>query len=241
MEPAAFRTGDGTAVPAVTADEMRAVDRVAVEELGLSLLQLMEHAGRTLTRHVLDRDPDGRVVVLAGAGGNGGGGLACARHLRNRALPVTVVLDRPPSKLEGAPAAQFRVLDEMGVPFVHGERLPAASVVVDALVGYGLRGAPRGTIADLLLWAGETTADVVSLDVPTGVDATTGEVPGASVRPSRTVTLALPKTGLRDVPGDLYLGDIGLPATVYERLDIPYRPPFGNRFAVELRPDASGV
>jgi NAD(P)H-hydrate repair Nnr-like enzyme with NAD(P)H-hydrate epimerase domain len=83
MDERAFRTGTGRQVPAVTAAEMREVDRVAVEEFGVSLLQMMENAGRNLARHVREVGA-GPVVVLAGNGGNGGGGLCGARHLRNR-------------------------------------------------------------------------------------------------------------------------------------------------------------
>jgi len=96
-----FRTESGRQVAAVTAAEMRDVDRTAVEEFGLSLLQMMENAGRNLARHVRDTGHE-PVVVLAGNGGNGGGGLCAARHLANREVDVSVVLDRSPENLEGA-------------------------------------------------------------------------------------------------------------------------------------------
>ena len=84
-----FRTPTGRDVTAVTADEMRAVDRVAVEEVGLQLLQMMENAGRILAWHVREvRDERGPVIVVAGNGGNGGGGMAYARHLVNRGIQV---------------------------------------------------------------------------------------------------------------------------------------------------------
>jgi NAD(P)H-hydrate epimerase len=91
-----FETGDGDAVTAVTAEEMRAVDRVAVEEFGVDLLQMMENAGRTLALAARERRASEPVAVVAGDGGNGGGGLACARHLANHSIPVAVALDREP-------------------------------------------------------------------------------------------------------------------------------------------------
>jgi NAD(P)H-hydrate epimerase len=238
---ARFRTADGRAVPAVTADEMRAVDRVAVEDVGLSLLQMMENAGRRLAstaRETATRSPaDGPVVVLAGDGGNGGGGLCAARHLSNHGTPVRVVLDRGPGDLSGAAAAQHRVLAAAGVPVGTGVDLADAGVVVDALVGYGLEGPLRGRAGELAAACNRATAPTLSLDVPSGVDASTGARPGPAVVADRTLTLALPKHGLADGGGDLWLADIAIPPTVFERVGVPYRQPFGGRPAVPLTVD----
>lgn len=235
MDEAAFRTPLGVAVTAVTAEEMRAVDRLAVEGVGIDLLQLMENAGRSLARHARDLRDDGPVVVAAGAGGNGGGGLACARHLANRDVPVDVVLDRDPAELSGAAAAQHRVLEADGVPVTTADDgFASAGVLVDALIGYGLRDAPRGRAAELVDAANRAPRPVLSLDVPAGVDATTGSAPGSAVRPDRTLTLALPKTGLVDVPGELVLADIGIPTVVYRRLGVPYEVPFVDEDWVPL-------
>jgi NAD(P)H-hydrate epimerase len=95
MTGAAFRTDGGIDVPAVTADGMRAVDRVAVEDVDLGLLQMMENAGRILAETAVEMAPEGEIAVFAGGGGNGGGGLCSARHLANRGRDVTIVLDRP--------------------------------------------------------------------------------------------------------------------------------------------------
>lgn len=223
-------------VPAVTADEMREIDRVAVEEVGLGLLQMMENAGRNLAAHARElRSADDPVAVLAGGGGNGGGGLCGARHLVNRDVPVTVTLDRDPADLDGAAATQFGILREMGVEVADPERgLANAGLLVDSIIGYSLRGAPRGRAAELIDAANDAEARVLSLDVPSGYDATTGETPGAAVEPDRTVTLALPKTGLDAVPGDLYVADIGVPTTVYERVGVEYGSVFDESYSVEL-------
>ena len=235
MDPAAFRTATGLDVSAVTAEEMRDVDRVAVEEFGLSLLQMMEQAGRGLARETLALHQDESVVVLAGAGGNGGGGLACARHLANRALPVTVVLDRQPSDLEGVVASQHELLERMEVPIrTDVSAVGAPALVIDALVGYGLEGPLRGSSQKLVQWVESTEAEVLSLDVPSGIDATTGHAYGDAIQPERTFTLALPKTGVTEIAGDLVLGDISVPAAVYETLEIPYTPPFGHEFSVGI-------
>lgn len=228
-----FRTPDGTPVPAVTAGAMAAVDRIAVDEFGLALLSMMENAGRGLA----DRStggPDDCVVVLAGSGGNGGGGLAAARHLHNRGAEVSVVLDRPAADLDGAAARQWRTVDRAGVETTVGGPVPDADVLLDALIGYGLDGAPRGMAADLIRATTDATGTIVSLDVPSGTDATTGERPGAAVTPDRTVTLALPKTGLRAGDGDLFCVDLGIPDGVFAGAGVDYDRPFGTAPSVRL-------
>jgi NAD(P)H-hydrate epimerase len=235
-----FETAAGVTVPAVTAAEMREVDRVAVETVGLELLQMMENAGRAFAATLLDRreaTADGTVVVLAGNGGNGGGGLCAARHLANRGVDVTVVLDRDRASLSGAAARQRRILEETDVAIGDESALGGADVVGDALVGYGLTSALRGRAADLVTAANEGEAPVVALDVPSGLDATTGAAPGVAVDADRTLTLALPKTGLVDCD-DVSLADIGIPAGVYERLGLEYGTPFGESDRVSVRPTA---
>ena len=236
-----FQTEDGTPVPAVTADQMREVDRIAVEVFGLGILQMMENAGRNLAENAMHMlgATTGRVAVLAGAGGNGGGGLCGARHLHNRGFTVWVVLDRAPDRLGAAAANQLRILQAAGVepldPDGAAEAVRQADLVVDALIGYSLRGAPRGRTAELIELCNRHAARVLSLDVPSGLDATTGEAPGVVVRPQRTLTLALPKTGLRGLPGDLYLADIGIPPELYRRLGLTVPHIFGARYWVRLQ------
>lgn len=241
MKPDTVQTAAGTPLTAVTAPEMAAVDRVAVEEFGIALRQMMEHAGRNLAWHLRDTRT-GPVVVLAGNGGNGGGGLCAARHLANREIPVSVVLDRPPDKLDGAARTQYDTLAAMDVQVDHGvDALTTcdASTVVDALVGYGLDGPLRGIAEELVEEIDETDTTVVSLDVPSGLDATTGDRAGSAIEPTRTLTLALPKTGLAEVSGELYLADIGIPAGVYHSLDIPYSNPFGERYWERIVPQTA--
>jgi NAD(P)H-hydrate epimerase len=234
-----FRTEDGRSVPAVTAEQMREVDRIAVDEFGLTILQMMENAGRNLAQNVMDMvgDAAGEITILAGAGGNGGGGLCCARHLHNRGFHVRLVLDRKASALRGAAATQLQILQAAGLqpvdPYQATDAIRRADVVVDALIGYSLHGAPRGRAAELIDMC-QHAARVLSLDVPSGLDATTGGAPGVVIRPERTLTLALPKTGLRDIEGNLYLADIGIPPEVYHRLGLSFESPFGSRYWIPL-------
>ena len=109
-----------------------------------------------------------------------------------------------------------------------------AQFVVDALIGYSLHGTPQGRAAELIELCNQHAARVLSLDVPSGLDATTGEAPGPVVHPERTLTLALPKIGFQRVLGDLYLADIGIPPEVYHRLGLSFELPFGERYWIRL-------
>jgi NAD(P)H-hydrate epimerase len=201
---------------------------------------MMENAGRNLALNVMDMldSATGEVTVLAGAGGNGGGGLCCARHLHNRGFKVWVVLDRDPRMLHGAAANQLNILQAAGLqpadPTQASELMRRSQIVVDALIGYSLRGAPQGKAAELINLCNQDAAPVLSLDIPSGLDATTGTTPGLVVHPERTLTLALPKTGLTNVEGDLYLADIGIPPEVYHRLGLSFEPPFGKGYWIGL-------
>lgn len=153
MPETPFRTERGQRVPRVTATEMARVDEVAVEETGPTLLQMMENAGRNLARTTMAARPGlRRVTVLAGPGGNGGGGLCAARHLTNHGVEVSVVLDRDPEDLTGATATQWETLAATGIePAVDAaDAVARADVVIDALLGYGLDGPAHGRIAELI-------------------------------------------------------------------------------------------
>ena len=241
-----FRTADGRVVPAVTAGQMREVDRIAVEDLGLTILQMMENAGRNLAENVVDmlEGQGGEVLVLAGSGGNGGGGLCCARHLHNRGLPVSVVLSKAPADLTGAAAHQLRILEAVGVeplqPGSASQVIRRSQLVVDALIGYSLHGAPRGRVAELIALCRQGARRVLSLDLPSGRDATTGETPGAVIRSERTLTLALPKTGLQGLPGEIYLADIGIPPEAYQPLGFSFEWPSRDSYWVPIEQNSPG-
>ena len=228
-------------LPALTADEMRQVDRVMIEDLGIELIQMMENAGlhlAELARSRFSRLRDVPVTVLAGGGNNGGGGLVCARHLANWGAPVSVVLDRSPNEITGVPAHQMRILRRMGLSFL--EEPPASSgLIVDALIGYGLSDDPKGPSADLIERANGTDAPTFSLDAPSGLDTTTGSPANPCIQATATLTLALPKRGLltaeaRPVVGRLFLADISVPAVVYVRMGLGRQRLFEEWTLVEL-------
>lgn len=237
-----FSTADGRAVPAVTAAEMLEVDRIAVEQSGPTLLQMMEHAGTDLALTALDMLGDGwrdaRILVLAGSGGNGGGGICAARHLANRGARVTVVSIRRPAEADGALGQQLLALAEAPAQILSWNEAfdsSEADLIVDAVIGYSLNGAPRAAHMALIRASDALGVPVLSLDVPSGINADDGEAPGVAVRPARTLTLALPKVGLTEEnAGELWLADLGIPPGVYARAGIAFEPIFGAETRLRL-------
>lgn len=236
-----FITDREVVVPAVTTDQMREVDRIATEETGPNLFQMMENAGCNLALSAIDMMgphwKDARYVVIAGGGGNGGGGICAARHLANRKLNVRLCLANP-EKLGGVPGYQRHVFQSTNGREVRLDELKQEPVdlILDAIIGYSLKAAPRGIALDMIHWANEAAKPILSLDVPSGVDSTTGKTAGEFIRATRTLTLALPKTGLiPEKTGELFLADIGIPEAVYKKLDFQYVNPFDDRYIIPLR------
>ena len=223
-------------LPALTTAQMVEVDRLMMEEFGIQLLQMMENAGRNLADlaqamlggEALDRP----VLVLAGRGNNGGGGLAAARHLANRGAEVQVVLARPMESFADAPAQQLEALLAMGVSVMDagdGWELPSADLILDAIIGYGLKGDPRDAAADLIQLANSHPAPILALDAPSGLDAGSGRLYHPSIQADATLTLALPKQGLLAAPqavGELFLADISVPPILYADLGLDLPPIF---------------
>src|SRR5713226_5564351 len=219
---------------------MREVDRLMTEEVGISLLQMMENAGRCLATHargMLGGDARGRqVAVLAGRGGNGGGGLAAARRLNVWGAAVTVVLAQSLKDMRGVPGQQLTILEWIGIPVRLGadgisDLFADADLVIDALIGYSLRGAPAEPVAALIRAANASGRPMLALDLPSGLDGDSGEASDPTIRATETLTLALPKRGLlapaaRPWVGKLHLADISVPEKVYRRLGLTVGPIF---------------
>ena len=225
------------AVVWLSAEEMRAIDRVMTDELGIELKQMMENAGRSLA--VLARlllggsAADRSVTVLAGRGGNGGGGLVAARQLANAGARVRVLSAAPRLQLAAVTRDQLDVLDAMAVPveLEAAAAVPPSDLVIDALLGYSQVGPPRGGVARLL--DAVKGLRVLSLDVPSGLELATGTLHSPHARAEATLTLAAPKTALRGpaatlAVGELYLADISVPACAFSRIGRDYVTPFAD-------------
>ena len=215
-------------LPYVTTEQMIEVDRAMVQDYHIELIQMMENAGRNLAhlarKRFLDGNPQGKtVVVLAGTGGNGGGALVCARRLYTWGANVQVVVTRPATDFTPVPAHQLDILQRMKVPIADAKsvsQLGSPGLIVDGLIGYRLTGAPRGAVSDLIRWANAQPAPILALDVPSGLDTTSGTAFDPAIQATATMTLALPKAGLRAqgvevYVGELYLADISVPPSLY--------------------------
>jgi NAD(P)H-hydrate epimerase len=240
VESQLFPAIDAQAVPWLSVDQMREVDRIMVEELGISLVRMMENAGRSLAqiaRDLLGGDVGGRsIVVLAGPGGNGGGGLVAARHLTVAGAQVAVALSAPAKRFAPVPAEQLTIARRLAIP-IHEDvgSVGEPELVLDALLGYNQWSQPHGQAAELIRWS--AAQRILALDVPSGLELASGKLHTPHVDAEATMTLAAPKTALAEAAqtvGRLFLADISVPALVYQRLGLAYKTPFSRRPVVEL-------
>lgn len=242
MTAVPFLTDSGIEIPSVTEAQMREVDRVAIEDFGLGVLQMMENAGRglALSAIALAGSPPGKsIAIVAGSGGNGGGGLCAARHLRNHGYQVQVLLTKPEGEYRQAAAAQLQIIMNAGLkptPIKDAAQvLSNSDIILDALIGYSLKGPPEGLVRELIQTINQSPGRILSLDLPSGVNATSGETPGEYVTADQTLTLALPKPGLSHPDaGEIFLADIGIPPQVYDPLGIRFDPFFGDNYVLKL-------
>ncbi len=225
----------------VTAKQMQDVDRRTIDDGLMPSLQLMENAGQATAREaarMLQRVSGARVEIMCGKGNNGGDGFVVARELARRGADVRVRSTHAPEDLSPDARTQFERLSEANVEparvlpsedleaSLAGD-LAAADLCVDALLGTGVEGALQGRLAALVDLLNRHARLVLAVDVPTGVDASTGAVLGTAVRAHCTVTFGLPKLGLVLHPGAEHAGrlvvaDIGFPQHVVDAVDTPW-------------------
>lgn len=221
-------------VPTLTVEQMRDVDAAASAEYGISTASLMEHAGYQIAAHVREHHLQAdRIHVYCGAGNNGGDGMVAARRLASWGFDVLAILAS--RNLSGLPAEQLWALERSDASIADA---PSGDpdVVVDALLGTGLHGDPQEPYAVLIETVNDAWADTIAVDVPSGVDADTGEPAAPHVDADTTITFGLPKQGLLgcDAAGQLVLADIGLPPGIYARFDIEPPQPFSRSSRVHV-------
>lgn len=232
--------------PLFAAAEMRAVDALAIEQQGVPSLDLMERAGEGLARVTAAVAQQGPIRVVVGKGNNGGDGLVVARLLRQDGYAVDVLAAGDLADLTGDPLANLQRLPGPAPEPFAPDRLDGSGAIVDALLGTGFQGAPRDPVASAMAAINAQDAPAVACDVPSGVDASTGEVEGEAVRAVATATFHGPKLGLYVNPGKEHAGrvevvEIGVPrgapgardGLISERvLDLfPRRTRSGSKFA----------
>lgn len=205
---------------------MAEADRISIEEYGINVLVLMENAGlavATVARKMLGGTASGRrVCCLVGKGNNGGDGLVAVRHLHNWGARVNVVLGEK-AELRDVPSKQLAIAEKMGIEVTESDvEFERAELLIDALLGCGSKGNPRDPVAELIRRANASGIPTLAVDIPSGLDATTGDPGDPCIVAKSTVTLGLPKTGFlnpkaRGFVGELFVADISMPREVYFR------------------------
>ena len=222
----------------VTAAQMQALDRETIQGVGIPGVVLMENAGREAAKLILEHFPDASskgVAVLAGRGNNGGDGFVIARYLRGQGKRTKVYLFAPREKVGGDARVNLEVwlriggeleeiTSEEGFLRVKGE-IAEAGLIVDALLGTGLSSEVRGLLREAIEFVNGLKKPVVAVDIPSGLDASTGKVLGTAIRASLTPTFGLAKLGQVISPGAELVGrleviDIGIPPSLVERAGI---------------------
>jgi ADP-dependent NAD(P)H-hydrate dehydratase / NAD(P)H-hydrate epimerase len=192
------------------ADQMRATDAWAINDRGVPSLQLMETAGRAVAEAAAEAAGAGRAVVVCGKGNNGGDGLVASRVLRELGFEVDALLLAPGDQLSGDAGANLARFD--GARHVAVGELPTAlegaGVIVDAIFGTGFAGKARDPAGSAIDAINEAAGPVVATDIPSGVNASTGEVEGRAVRADLTVTFHAPKLGHWVAPGKEHSGEV---------------------------------
>jgi ADP-dependent NAD(P)H-hydrate dehydratase / NAD(P)H-hydrate epimerase len=216
----------------VNAEEIRAIERIAIEEMGIPAAKLMERAGRAVADAASGlAGQDGRVVVVCGGGNNGGDGFVAARLLQKEGRGVLAIGLGKPDRGTPESIAAWKAAEEAGVPVAGLAALRdfpvrPGDLVVDAILGTGLDRAPEGPLAEAIEAIGalrDRGARVLAVDIPSGLSTDTGHVLGTAVRADATVTFAFAKIGLElqpgaDLAGEVTVVDIGIPPSAADRI-----------------------
>ena len=213
----------------VTSQQMREIDRKAIEENKLSGLALMENAGLRIFQSLKNIYTDLRlkkIIIFSGSGNNGGDGFVVARRLYDFGVKAKVFLLAPFNKIKGEAGENLNIIDKMGVELIEAETVKLEEIqkatqnsdlIIDAILGTGLQGRVIGLKAKIINLINLAGKEVVAIDVPSGLNVDTGKIVGPCIKATHTITLALPKIGLMLFPGTNYAGkvtveDIGIPS-----------------------------
>jgi NAD(P)H-hydrate epimerase len=199
-------------------EQVRQIDRLAVEQFKIPGIVLMENAARAAADVAVDMiaGKKGPVLILCGGGNNGGDGLAIARHLHNRRLDAKISLTVDPAKYQAEALANWQIIQAMGLSVVPLRENLEPSLIIDAVFGTGLTQTPRDPFPGIVAAVERMNVPVLAVDVPSGLDCDTGEPLGTCIRADRTVTFVAEKIGFAEPTakqflGQVTVGDIGCP------------------------------
>jgi NAD(P)H-hydrate epimerase len=231
----------------ITTEQMRTVDDLAINKYHITLKQMMELAGFNLAglaRYLSGSNLNNKkIVILAGKGNNGGGGLVSARHMSNLGAEVKIVLSQK-KDLKKAVLHQVKILQKMNLIIEYFDEkinldkiFQNSDLIVDALIGYNLKGNPNGPVSDMIKAVNDSNSLVLSLDVPSGFDSEKDLVSLPCIKADYTMTLALPKKGFFNKDnlkyiGTIYIADIGIPPILFNELNISVGNLFDNYLSI---------
>ncbi|MFH1799917.1 MAG: NAD(P)H-hydrate epimerase [Candidatus Omnitrophota bacterium] len=209
----------------ISTAEILKMDESAIQDYSMPGLLLMENAGRSVSEIIFKEYKPCKVLIFVGKGNNGGDGLVVARHLANHGYSVQVALFEDPASLKDDPLLNFSIINKMNIPWTLIEAISEEEIcayckkselVVDAIFGVGIHSSVGGIFEKAIRAINGSQRPVVSIDIPSGLDADTGQVHGVAVKATKTATLSLPKHGLFEGEGPGHAGkievaDIGIP------------------------------
>jgi len=205
----------------VTANKIREIDNLAQTKYSIPSVILMENAGRSASEEILKvvkSDLSKRIAIFSGRGNNGGDGFVAARHLHCEGLKADVfILGKILDVKRQDPLTNLKILKKMGLKVTELVDMKSIKklrrkfgydIIVDAIFGTGFSGKMPPYIASLINFLNNTGLEIISIDVPSGMDATTGEIHDISIRAAKTVTFGLPKTGFLKAQGPNVIGEV---------------------------------
>ena len=224
----------------LTPESIKKLDSIAINQLGIPGIVLMENAANGIIKGIYEfygkRKLIGSVLIVAGKGNNAGDGFATARKLYNDGWRVNVLLLFSENEISGEAKVNLNILKHLKVSIYNfsgltddeaKDLIAENDLLIDAIFGTGFKGKIKGRTKKAVQWINEYGNDIIAIDVPSGVNATTGEVDGEAVNSDATITMAYPKTGFFFYPGREYVGDlkivnIGIPSDVLQNEDIAF-------------------
>jgi len=226
----------------VSSIQMRKIEQTAIEELGIPSILLMENASIRLAEHcfrLIDEVKNPRVLIAAGAGNNGGDGMALARHLHVKGIETKVIYVGDENSAKGNAAVNLAIIRKFGIPINHCTKemiqgtdrlheiefdIKTCDLAVDAMLGTGLDRDVEGSYKYMIETINRYAKCVISVDIPSGVHSDSGQIMGCAVKAAETITFCCPKTGLYAYPGAEFTGkihveDISIPHSLIDKID----------------------
>jgi NAD(P)H-hydrate epimerase len=200
-------------VKSVSVVEMQELDRKTIEDIGIPSIALMENAGRCVAESVIDMLgglSGKRIAVFCGTGNNGGDGFVAARYLKNHGISVDVYIAGEKSRIKNDPLANLKILEKLGVGIkeISSAKDIEADLVIDAIFGIGLKGEIKEPVRSIIADLNKRKRPLLSVDVPSGLNADNGEALGEAIKATRTVTMQFPKKGFYLNKGPEYTGEV---------------------------------